>query len=83
MKWGFTLLEMIVVLALCGFLLGLSGLAILSLSERSDNQQATRAIRADAIRSGSPRRADSVLFLPDGRAIGRCVDPMTGAPRAR
>ena len=84
MRSGFTLLEMIVVLALFGLLLSLSGLAIASLAPRKDDQwHAARIARADAIRFGSPRVADSVLFLPDGRAVGVRVDPLTGAGRAR
>ena len=83
MKYGFTLLEMIIVLALFGLLLALSGLAIASLAPRNDQWQSVRAARAEAIRAGSPRGVDSILFLPDGRAIGVGVDPLTGASHAR
>ena len=82
MRSGFTLLEMIVVLALFGLVLAMSGLAIASLAPRND-QQSVRTARAEAIRGGSPRGVDSVLFLPDGRAIGVDVDPLTGASHAR
>ncbi|TMD02345.1 MAG: type II secretion system protein [Chloroflexi bacterium] len=84
MRSGFTLLEMIVVLALFGLVLSLSALAITSLAPDKDEQRhSARVARADAIRFGSPRVADSVLFLPDGRAVGAGVDPLTGAARAR
>lgn len=55
------------------------------------------AARADAIRKGRPvfvtvpspdtgqnhaPRTTHLLFLPDGRALGPDLDPLTGAPRA-
>lgn len=81
---GFTLVELIVVLSLFGLMLGISGLALSSLRvSEPPAQQELRAARAGAIRDGIPRTAHGVLFLPDGRAIGTGVDPMTGAPDAR
>jgi prepilin-type N-terminal cleavage/methylation domain-containing protein len=78
---GVTLVELLVVLALLGLVLGMSGLAFASLRERpeSDELRELRRARAEAIRSGAPVRAASVLFLPDGRAVGPGVDPLTGA----
>ncbi|HEV8400372.1 MAG TPA: prepilin-type N-terminal cleavage/methylation domain-containing protein [Gemmatimonadales bacterium] len=82
---GVTLVELLVVLALLGLVFGVSGLALASLAEPRDSAAVSelRHARAEAIRSGEAVGADSVLFLPDGRAIGPGVDPLTGAPNAR
>ncbi len=87
---GFTLLEVIVVLAILGLTFGVSALAFTSLKfpRESDLVRELRHARSDAIRTGRPVVIDSnhaprtthVLFLPDGRAIGPRVDPLTGAP---
>jgi type II secretory pathway pseudopilin PulG len=79
-----TLVELLVVLALLGLVLGVSGLALASLREprQSDELAELRRARAEAIQAGAPRSAHGVLFLPDGRAIGPNVDPLTGAPNA-
>lgn len=81
---GVTLLELIVALALLGLILGVSGLSLAALqpARRSDAIRARERAHADAIRTGSPVRGDSVLFLPDGRAIGTNVDPLTGSVHA-
>jgi prepilin-type N-terminal cleavage/methylation domain-containing protein len=89
---GVTLVELLVVLALLGLILGISGVALASLREPAESaavREMARA-RAEAIRTGLPARADttisylpSPLFLPDGRAIGPNVDPLTGVPHAR
>ena len=81
---GVTLVELIVVLALLGLVLGISGLALASLRapRESDDLRELQKARAEAVQSGTPRTAHGVLFLPDGRAIGPNVDPLTGAPRA-
>ncbi len=81
---GVTLVELVVVLALLGLVLGVSGLALASLRppREADEFRETQRARAEAVQSGSPRTAHGVLFLPDGRAIGPNVDPLTGAPRA-
>jgi prepilin-type N-terminal cleavage/methylation domain-containing protein len=81
---GVTLLELLVVLALLGLVLGVSGLALASLREPRESAELSdlRSARAQAIRSAAPVRSGRVLFLPDGRAIGPHVDPLTGAPRA-
>jgi prepilin-type N-terminal cleavage/methylation domain-containing protein len=87
---GYTLVEVIVVLAIMGLVAGVSGLALASLKtpSESDRTRALRQARAEAIRTGLPiRTVDNFaprtthLFLPDGRAIGPGVDPLTGAPR--
>jgi len=94
---GVTLIELVVALALLGLILGISGLALASLQSPRDSERVrelSRA-RAEAIRTARPVRAafptdtvrnrsplPSPLFLPDGRAIGPGVDPLTGAPRA-
>ena len=81
---GLTLVELLVVLALLGLVFGLSGLALASLRDprESDDLRTLQNARAEAIQFGEPRMARGVLFLPDGRAIGPNVDPLTGAPRA-
>ena len=66
-------------------MLGVSGLSLASLREPPESariRELARA-RAEAIRSGAPVTGDSVLFLPDGRAIGPSVDYLTGGPSAR
>jgi Tfp pilus assembly protein FimT len=80
-----TLVELLVVLALLGLVLGVSGLALASLREprESGDLREFRRARAEAVQSGTPRTAHRALFLPDGRAIGPNVDPLTGAPGAR
>jgi len=81
---GVTLLELIVSLALLAVILGVSGLALAGLrpTSRAGAEGRLRQARADAIRGGTAVRAESVLFLPDGRAVGAGVDPLTGTPRA-
>jgi prepilin-type N-terminal cleavage/methylation domain-containing protein len=82
---GVTLVELLVVLALLGLILGISGLALATLHEPAESAEVRDFARArtDAIQSGAPRTAHGVVFLPDGRAIGPNVDPLTGAPSAR
>jgi prepilin-type N-terminal cleavage/methylation domain-containing protein len=85
---GVTLLELLVVLVLLGLLLGMSGVAVTSLAapRASAPVRQMEMARAAAIRSGLPVAVtvDSavVRFLPDGRALGPGVDPLTGAPGA-
>lgn len=82
---GVTLVELLVVLALLGLVLGVSGLALASLREPAESAEVEglRRARAEAIKNGEPVARDSVLFLPDGRAVGAQVDPLTGAIHAR
>lgn len=82
---GVTLVELLVVLALLGLVLGVSGLALASLREPSEGVDinAMRQARTQAVETGAPRTAHGVLFLPDGRAVGAQVDPLTGAIHAR
>ena len=86
---GFTLLEVIVVVAIFGLIAGMSGLAFVSLRAPRQSElvhELSRA-RAEAIQTGLPvvsgnnraSRTAHVLFLPDGRAIGLGADPLTGA----
>jgi len=87
---GFTLLEVIVVVAILGLTVGMTGLAFVSLHapRESDQLRELRRARAEAIETGRPvitgshraPRTTQVLFLPDGRAIGPCVYSLTGAP---
>jgi len=87
---GLTLVELIVALAMIGLIAGISGLALASLTppRGSGVIRELRRARAAAIHTGRPVHTDSdhsprttVLFLPDGRAIGPGVDPLTGVPR--
>lgn len=82
---GVTLIELLVVLTILGLILGVSGLAIASLKSSRESEEilALRRARAAAIESGAPRTAQGIWFLPDGRAIGPGVDPLTGAPNAK
>jgi prepilin-type N-terminal cleavage/methylation domain-containing protein len=82
---GITLLEMLVVLTALGVVLGVTGLAIESLRVPRESQELRdlRRARAEAIRSGAPRTAHGVRFLPDGRAIGPGVNSLTGEPLAK
>ena len=87
---GFTLVEVIVVVAILGLVAGMSGLAFVGLRSprQSERVRDLWCARAEAIRTGQPvltgdnraSRTAHVLFLPDGRAIGSGVDPLTGAP---
>ena len=87
---GFTLLEVIVVVAILGLIVGMSGLAFVALRAPLQSElvhELSRA-RAEAIQTGRPvvsgnnraPRTAHVLFMPDGRAVGLGVDPLTGAP---
>ena len=67
---GFTLLEMLVVLALLGIMVGVSTLALSTRPPPSRALMEMQEARIEAITSGEPRTAHGVLFLPDGRAIG-------------
>lgn len=82
---GVTLLELLVVLTILGLILGVSGLALGALKTPAESGQVRdlKQARADAIQSGAPRTAHGVRFLPDGRAIGLGVDPVTGQPNAK
>lgn len=87
---GFTLLEVIVVMVILGLIVGMSGLAFVSLRapREADRMRDLRHAREEAIRAGRPvavggnqtPRTTLTLFLPDGRGIGSAVDPLTGAP---
>lgn len=82
---GFTLVELLVVLAILGVIVGVTGLTLSSL-ERPRESELTldlKKARADAIQSGVPRTSHGVRFLPDGRAIGPNVNPLTGVPDAK
>lgn len=87
---GFTLVELIVVIAIIGLMAAISGVAIASLKLPRESEQVAglRRARTAAIETGAPVATDSnraprtahVLFLPDGRAIGPGVDALTGRP---
>ena len=87
---GFTLVELIVVVAIFGLIAGMSGLAFVTLRapRQSELVHGLSRARAEAIQTGRPMttgdnrapRSAHVLFLPDGRAIGSGADALTGAP---
>ena len=93
---GVTLVELLVVLMILGLIAGVSGLAFTSLRATREAAwvRTLRATRAQAIRTGKPAQVSGsgltssalggprrLLFLPDGRALGPGVDPLTGSPR--
>ncbi len=80
---GFTLIEMLVVIALLGIMVGVTTVALAPRRQTQGPSSDLQHARIDAIKSGAPRMAHGVLFLPDGRAIGSGVDPLTGAARAQ
>lgn len=80
---GTTLIELMVTLAVMGFLAALAAVAVGALRPPPTDARSASlaAARARAIQSGRPVRSDDgspVLFLPDGRATGQGVDPLTG-----
>ena len=87
---GFTLVEVTVVVAVLGLIMGMSALAFgtLRMPRESATVRALRGARSKAVRTGRPvfiedsgvPRTTPVLFLPDGRGLGDAVDPLTGAP---
>ncbi len=85
---GVTLVELLAVLLVLGLMLGVSGLALgsLRMPKASQSLRDLEQARAAAIRTGVPTSAkmDSMVvrFLPDGRALGPGVDPLTGEPHA-
>jgi prepilin-type N-terminal cleavage/methylation domain-containing protein len=87
MRRGVTLVELLVVLALIGLLLGLSALVVgRPRSAGIVGGRAEKIVqgRAQAIRIGKAVRirGDSgapVLLLPDGRVVGAGLDPLSGA----
>lgn len=89
MRRGMTLVELLVVLVLLGLVAGISALGLGTLHEPglavTSDAKRMSAARAEAIRTGQPvlLQRDSggpVLYLPEGRAVGGGVDPLTGAP---
>ena len=82
---GVTLLELLVVLTVLGVILGVTGLAIASLQTPRESEEILdlKRARVEAIHSGAPRTMYRVRFLPDGRAIGPGVHPLTGEPHAK
>ncbi len=89
MRQGFTLVELMVALAILGLTLGVTGLALASLKAPRESAwiREMRRARTEAIRKGIPVHVRDprspltahALFLPDGRALGSGVDPLTGA----
>jgi prepilin-type N-terminal cleavage/methylation domain-containing protein len=82
---GVTLIEVVVGLLVLGLLTGLAGMALssLRLSQAEPWKAQVALARDSAIRTGRPVtiRGDSgyrALLLPDGRAVGHGLDPLTG-----
>lgn len=90
MNRGVTLIELLVVLLVLGIMAGVTGLALGALRQKevSPWAQIGSQARRESIASGRPVIArdttdstetdHTALFLPDGRAIGSGVDPLTG-----
>jgi prepilin-type N-terminal cleavage/methylation domain-containing protein len=81
---GATLVELMVTVAVLGLLAGLAAVSVQALRppETTERDDALAEARARAVRTGQPVRVRGeapVLFLPDGRAVGNDVDPLTGA----
>lgn len=84
---GMTLVEMLVVLTILGVL---AAVVAPSFAERSGGAATRREsldqARDSALAAGTavevPVGSSVVRFLPDGRALGAGVDPLTGAPIA-
>lgn len=68
---GATLIEMIVVLALFSFLLGVVVPSLTALPSGSVDADPAATMRAEAVRSGVPVTVDSMVALPDGRVLRR------------
>jgi prepilin-type N-terminal cleavage/methylation domain-containing protein len=92
---AFTLVELLMVIAVLGLISGIAGLTLASRRTPRDSEwlRELRRARSEAIRTGMPVWARNLvpphtdshglispLFLPDGRAVGAGVDPLTGAP---
>lgn len=82
---GVTLVELVVVLAVVGILSGLAMVGFRSIRPEplAPWVAAADSARAAAVRTGRPAGITDtsgrrLLFLPDGRAIGRDVDPVLG-----
>jgi type II secretory pathway pseudopilin PulG len=83
---GTTLVEIVVVLGILGILMSVSAVALTSLRPPTGEERARRLeeARRNAIRTGEAVVFDDdslgdVRLLPDGRAIGSGIDPLTGA----
>jgi prepilin-type N-terminal cleavage/methylation domain-containing protein len=86
---GFTLVELIVALAVMGISAGLATVAFRSLLAKPDDEPGSwpRQVleaRRGAVLGARPvvlRPVDGlpILFLPDGRAVGEGVDALTGS----
>jgi len=84
---GFTLVELIVVMAVMGLIATVSVVALGSLRQPTeppwqlDLENARRVALRDGVAvsaTSAARLQPPILFLPDGRALGVGVDPWTG-----
>lgn len=91
---GVTLIELITALAILGLVVGISGVALASLRfpRESETARELQRARIAAIRTGrpvivvghlAPDTGHRFLFLPDGRAVGPGLDPLTGVGHAK
>ncbi len=94
---GLTLVELIIVIAILGVLVGVAGVTFTSLRPPTEARvlSVLRAARSEAIRSGRPTVSHvgelTVRFLPDGSSSGGrveldghtfVIDPLSGEIRA-
>lgn len=83
---GFTLVELMVVIAIIAITASLSSVALGSLRATPPRPRVAKLEqgRDSALRIGTPvsveLEQETVLFLPDGRALGTGLDPWTGGP---
>ena len=85
---GVTLVELLVVLVVIGFMLSVSTMAMPRAEVRVvDTDQRVAVAQLEASRSGVPARVQddsgrALLVLPDGEVLGPGFDPLTGGRRA-
>ncbi len=84
---GATLIELLVVLVILGIIAGTTGAALrqrprgTGASAQSLERQRRLAIRSGQAVTTRDSLGRTIRFLPDGRATGPGIDPLTGRPR--
>lgn len=78
---GVTLIELVVTLVVMGFLVGLAGGLVGDVRPSPSlggEEEARRRAVIEPVEGPVITDSASVVFLPDGRAVGAGVDPLTG-----